>query len=190
MLTQASVQRQSGERARSGITLGRARDLAEGENATLVDVCTASLLLDDGDAARARDHAEAAVASATESGNRVASPFARAVLAGAMTAEGKYLDAHDQISVGLDGLAPKDDMLARCELLRRRAEMHRAKDELDTSIEVLATAAEIARDRKYHLLHKKIALASAEALEELGDFQGAVDQHKIAWQLQDETRVR
>ena len=111
-------------------------------------------------------------------------------VAGAMTAEGKYLDAHDQISVGLDGLAPKDDMLARCELLRRRAEMHRAKDELDTSIEVLATAAEIARDRKYHLLHKKIALASAEALEELGDFQGAVDQHKIAWQLQDETRVR
>ena len=190
MLTQAAIQRQSGERARAGITLGRARELSEGENATLVEVCTASLLLDDGDATRAVTHGEAAVASASAGGNLIAQPHAHAVMAGCMIALGKHLDAHEQIAIGLDGLEVGTDMLARCALFRRRADLLRAKGEVGQTINVLAEAADIAREGKYHLLHKKIALASADALEEKGDFKAAVAQHKIAWQLQSETRVR
>lgn len=190
MLTQAAIQRQSGERARAGITLGRARELSDGENAILVDICTAGLLLDDGDATRARVHAEAAVAAVERSGNTIAKPHAHAVMAGCMVILGKHLDAHDQIASGLDGLDKDSDMLARCALLRRRAELMRAKGDVDQTIAVLAKAADIAREGRYQLLHKKIALASADALEEKGDYKGAVAQHKIAWQLQSETRVR
>ena len=107
-----------------------------------------------------------------------------------MIALGKQLDAFEQISTALEGLEQDDDMLARCMLLRRRADLHRAKGETDQAIKVLSTAAKIAKDQKYRLLHKKIALASADALTEIGDFQRAVAQHRNAWQLQDETRVR
>ena len=81
-------------------------------------------------------------------------------------------------------------MLARCALLCRQAELERARGALKKAIGVLGKAGDIARDRKYLLLYKKIALASADALEEKGDFKAAVAQHKIAWQLQSETRVR
>ena len=190
MLTQAAIQRQSGERARAGITLGRARELSEGENATLVDVCTANLLLDDGDAPRALTHADAAVTTASDGGNDVVLPFARSILAGCQIHLSKFLDAHDQITQGLESLREDDDTLARCALLRRRAELLRAKGELDAAIKTLDAATEIAREQKYQLLFKKIALASADALEAKGDFKGAVTQHKIAWRLQSETRVR
>ena len=188
MLTQAAIQRQSGERARAGITLGRAREVSSGENAALVDICTASLLLDDGDAVQARDHAAAALSYCEETDCQVITPFARSILAGCYSARGMHLDAYDQISTGLNELND-DDHLARCSLLRRQAAHHLYKGEQEEALGVLNQAARIAEDQTYGLLHKQIALTLADKLEEIGDFRGAVKQHKIAWKLQSEMRV-
>lgn len=190
MLAQGTIQRLSGERARAGITLGRARELAEDEMRALVDVSTANLLLDDGDAGKALEHAELAEKAMELAGNAVGMPFLRATLAGTYLALSKTLDAHDQIKRGLDGLTDGDDMMARCILMRRRAALMIAKGETQAATEVLAEAGEIARNQTYQFHAKAIALASAEAYEALGDFRAAVDQHKIAWRLQGETRVR
>ena len=189
MLTQAAIQRQSGERARAGITLGRARELSSGEHTVLVEMCTSNLLLEDGDARRAQEHGDLAVKSAEDLGAVVLVPFARSIAAGCAIALGSHIDAHEHIQKGLDQLTDADTM-ARCMLLRRRASLLRVKGELENSIKVLRDVAEIAMDRKYGLILKKVALAMADSLEEMDDFKGAVEQHKIAWRLQNETRIR
>lgn len=190
MLTQASIQRLTGERARAGITLGRTRELAEDETRSLVDVATANLLLDDGDAAKALDHAEAALGAMIDGSNAVCLPYARSTLAGCYLMLSKTLDAHDQITQGLAALKDGEDMMARCSLLRRRAALLIAKGETRAATEVLIEAGEIARAQTYKLHAKAIALAVAEAYEAQGDFRAAVDHHKIAWRLQNETRLR
>lgn len=189
MLTQAAIQRQSGERARAGITLGRARVLSSDENAALADICTAYLLLDDGDAAQAREYAETALRYCENAGVTVILPYARSILAGCYSARGQHLDAYDQINTGLKGLEASDH-LARCTLLRRHATHHLGKGEFTEALDILGEAAGIAEAQTYALSRKQIALTMADVLEEIGDFRGAVAQHKIAWQLQKETRVR
>ncbi len=189
MLTQAAIQRQSGERARAGITLGRARAQSTEENAALVDVCTANLLLDDGDAVLAREHAETALRYCEDAGCTVILPFARSILAGCYLARDKHLDAYEQISTGLRELND-DDYLARCSLLRRRAAHYLCKSEFEEALGVLTEAVRIAEQQTYALSQKQIALSIASVLEEIGDFRGALAQHKIAWRLQNETRIR
>lgn len=189
MLTQAAIQRQSGERARAGITLGRAREVSSGENATLVDICTANLLLDDGDAAQALGYAKTALAYCEETNSQVITPFARSILSGCYSARGMHLDAYHQITTALNDLE-EGDHLARCSLLRRLAAHHRCKGETEEALGVLSEAARIAEERTHTLSQKQIALKFAEVLEEIGDFRGALNQHKLAWKLQNETRVR
>jgi len=189
MLTQAAIQRQSGERARAGITLGRAREISSGENAALVDICTAHLLLDDGNAVQAREHAAAALSFCEETNSQVMTPFARSILAGCYSARGMHLDAHDQITTALNSL-DKGDHLARCALLRRRAVHHLNKGETEEALGVLGDAARIAENQTFTLSQKQIALKLADVLEEIEDFRGALNQHKLAWKLQNETRVR
>ena len=190
MLTQISIQRHSGERARAGVTLGRARELAVGENLALVEFCTANLLLDDGDAIRACEHAQTGVQTTEEAGNRILLPFARAALAGSLIALGKHLDAHEQISNGLSEISDGNDMMARCMLMVRKAALLRIKGEIGPAVEMLSDAASIADAQTYALLRKRIALEQADILEQQGDYKAAVAQHKIAWRLQSETRVR
>ena len=190
LLTQASMQRLSRERARAGVTLGRVRELAEGDSLALVDASTASLLLDDGDATRANELALASVQACEASGSIVFLPLARSVLAGTWLALSKHLEAREQISAGLNGLAEGGDMLARSMLLQREAQFLIAKDEFDAAIEVLLAAAENARAQSFKLHSKTIALASANVFETQGDFRAAVKQHKIALRLQDEFRYR
>jgi len=100
-----------------------------------------------------------------------------------------HLEACHQITTGLHGLGDEDHM-ARCSLLRRRAAHHLAKSELEEALSVLSQAARIAEDQTYALAHKQIALSLADILEDIGDYRGAVNQHKVAWKLQNETRVR
>lgn len=190
LLTQASIQRLSRERARAGVTLGRVREMAEGDTLALIDAATASLLLDDGDATQANEHALASVQACETNGIIVFLPLVRAVLAGSYLALSKQLEAREQITAGLDGLTDGDDMLARSMLLQREAQFLMAKDDIGGAIEVLSVAADIARTQSFKLHSKAIALASASAFETRGEFQAAVEQHKIAWRLQGEIRFR
>ncbi|MCV6591629.1 MAG: hypothetical protein OIF48_01655 [Silicimonas sp.] len=189
-LAQANMQRLAGERARANATLNRALAVAEGENRTLIDLATADLLLEDGDGDKALDHARKAESAVDLTGNRVFAPFVRATLAACYLALGKHLDVHDQISQGQGLLTEGEDMLARCLLLRHRAALLIAKDDKAGASAVLAEAGEIARAETYKLHAKAIALSHADVLEALGDYKGALAQHKRAWRLQNETRVR
>jgi tetratricopeptide (TPR) repeat protein len=190
LLSQASIQRLSRERARAGVTLGRVREMAEGHTLALVDAATASLLLDDGDATRANELALASVQTCEQNGIVVFLPLIRAVLAGTCLALSKQIEAREQISTGLRSLTDSEDMLARSMLLQREAQYSTAKDDIGKAIEVLSVAADIARAQTFKLHSKAIALASAHAFETQGDFQAAVEQHKIAWRLQGEIRFR
>lgn len=192
LLTQASIQRLSGERARAGITLGRARELSEGENRILVAICSANLLLDDNDETRALEHARSALADAEDMDTAVLMPFARSICAACLLAHGSHLDAQEQVSLGLASLDQTDDpsALAKVVLLQRRAGVLASNGDLAGSIDVLKGVAEIAQSEKYWLILKSVSLALADAFEKLGDFEAAVEQHKVAWQLQSETRVR
>lgn len=190
LVTQASIQRFAGERASAGLTLGQARELGEGETIALIDAATASLLLDDGNAAKALEATQSALRTSEEMGSVVVLPLMHAVLAGCYLALSKHLDAHEQISLGLKLLREGDDMLARSMLLQRKAQLLTAKNNLDEVVDVLETAGKIAREQGFKLHAKSIALASADIYERKGDFRRAVEQHKIAWRLQNETRVR
>ena len=190
MLTQASIQRLSRERARAGVTLGRVREMAEGDTLALVDAATASLLLDDGDATQANELALASVQACEANGIVVFLPLVRAVLAGTYLALSKQIEAREQISEGLNSLSDSEDMLARSMLLQRDAQYLMAKGNVGKAIEVLSVAADIARTQTFKLHSKAIALASAHAFESRGDFQASVEQHKIGWRLQNEIRFR
>ncbi|MDA8585396.1 hypothetical protein N9L47_03905 [Rhodobacteraceae bacterium] len=189
MLSQTAIQRRTGERARAGITLGRARSLATGDNAALVDICTTYLLLDDRDTVQALEYARTAVTYCEEAGNEVILPFARAALAACLTARGNHLDAYEQIKTGLAALDDNNHW-AQCLLLRCLADHHLGKGEQSKALEILKKAATIADAHAFKLMHKNIALIHADTLEETGEYKAALDQHKLAWRLQNETRLR
>ncbi len=190
MLTQAHIQRLSAERARAGITLGRVREICEDDMRGLVEISTANLLLEDGDAGKALEHAQSALEVVEKNANVICLPFVRASLAGCFLALSKTLDARDQINQGLAGLTDGQDNLARSCLLRRRAALLMAKGEFGAAVKALGEAGDIAQAQTNKLHGKQIALACAEAHEAQGDYRSAVEYHKKAWRLQNETRLR
>ena len=109
MITQANIQRLSGERARAGITLGRARELASGEHVAVVDIATASLLIEDGDAEKALEYAEAAVNAILTARDPVTLPYGRSILADCHTQLGNSLAAVEQITLGMAELDREDE---------------------------------------------------------------------------------
>ena len=190
LVTLANVQRLAGERARAGMTLGHARGLTDCETSAVVDIATSNLLVDDKDAMKALEYAEAAVEACLSKNNRITLPYARSAMADCYGKLRKAHDALDQIETGLDELGDGGDMQARCMMIRQRANILAGRGNLGEAIKHFEEAGEIARLHEFGIWRKKIALESAAVLEELGDAQGAVQQHKLAWQLQNKTRVR
>ena len=190
VLTQATVQRLAGERARSGISLGRARELAREEVLAAVESRTACWLCEDGDAEKSIAHAEAALAASHEHSNRVLVPYTRATLAACRGTLGDCIEAQDQINTGLK-IADEDvDLRARCNLLIKGAKVARMQENIEKEAKYLREAADIAKANSFLMWRKQIAIARAGVFEAKGEYKAAVDQHKLAWSLQTETRVK
>ena len=60
----------------------------------------------------------------------------------------------------------------------------------DEAISLLRKAATVAKSAGFGFEQKRIALKLAAVLEDQGQYKAALDQHKLAWRLQNETRVR
>ena len=190
LLTRATIQRHSGEKARAGITLGRAHELAIGEIANSVDYCTASWLLADGDVEAAQSRALDTLESAKSHGNRVILPYLQCVL-GACEAKLGHSDAAvEHIKLGLTIAEADEDMRAQCFLLREYARMECDGGNTEQALTHLRKAADIAKATGFAFERKRIALDLAALLEKMGQYKQSVDQHKLAWRLQSETRVR
>lgn len=189
LLTRATIQRHTGEAARAGITLSRAQELAGPEAMPGVEYCTASWLLADGDVAGAQERAETALAQALEQGNKVIRPYLHCLLGACHTRAGRPGEALEHFASGL-ALAQEDaDDRVTCFIHRHRAELEVGRGDLDEAQSHLETAARLAKARNHAFERKRIALALADVFERLGKYKKAVDQHKLAWRLQNETRM-
>lgn len=190
LLRRSTIQRFSGEKARASITLGRAREICAGEMENLVDYATAAWLLADGDAEVALDRALEGLNSAKTLGNRLIQPYLHSVLGGCDAKLGRADAAIDNFKLGLS-IAEKDgDNNAECFLLRGYAQMEKDCGNAEEAMRLLRKAAHTAKTQGFAFEQKRVALDLAEVLEAQGEYKLAVDQHKLAWRLQSETRAR
>ncbi len=189
-LVRATIQRLTGERARAGITLARARELADDEALAAVDQCTARWLLADGDAEKALQHANEAVESSRRLGNRVILPYAYAACGACHTKAGRTASARTDFAAARRVAVEDEDIRAQCQLKRELAKVEVAEGNMNEALALLRDAAKTAKQKNYVLWRKKIALDLARCFEKLEDYKAAVDQHRLAWRLQDEMRMR
>jgi tetratricopeptide (TPR) repeat protein len=188
LATRATIQRYSGEKARSGITLGRARELAREQDLARVDHNIARWLQSDGDPRRGLEHAERALEIAHRSGNRVILPYAHEV-AGACRAEMEFFDAAAAHFAAGFAIASEDkDQRAQCQIIREHGNLELARGNTAYACDLFRTGASIAADLGYQLWQKTFALSLAKTYETMGDLGAALDQHKLAWRLIEETR--
>jgi tetratricopeptide (TPR) repeat protein len=190
LLTRATIQHHTGERARAGITLGRAQELATSETSPCINYCTASWLLSDRDSGAALARAEPALASAREFGNRLIQPYLMA-LVGTSSAELGRPDAAIALFEEALKIADEDgDRRARTHVLRDFARLDLMRGDEATALQRLIEAATIAKQQDHAFERKRLALLLAEVYERMGKYRQAVDQHKLAWRLQNDTRTR
>ncbi len=189
-MTRAAIQRQAGEFARAGITLSKARELATGEQMTAVEIFTAVWIHGDGDIEKALRHALTGLETAVSMSNRLILPYARAICAGCFTSFGDHVEASEHISEGLKIAEEDGDSGGQCILLMESAKLARSMGNVDAQIRHLAEASELARKMEFFMRRKEIALSQAKAHEAKGNYKAALEQHNIAWRLQNETRVR
>lgn len=189
-MARAAIQRQAGEFARAGITLSRARDLASAEQAMAVEIFTANWIRDDGDIEKALRHALTGLEAAHSTNNRLILPYAKAICAGCFTDFGDHAEAAEHIEEGLRIADEGGDSCARCILLIECATLERSKGNVRAQIQYLKEASDLAKTQEFFKWRKEIALTQAKAYEVTGNYKAALEQHNIAWRLQNETRMR
>lgn len=156
----------------------------------LVDYFTAAWFLADGEAEAAQDRALEALEFAGALGNRLILPYLHSVLGGCDAKLGRADAAIENFKLGLSIAASDGDKNAQCFLLRGYARMENDCGNADEAMRLLRTAADAAKAQGFAFEQKRVALDLAEVLEKQGEYKLAVDQHKLAWRLQSETRVR
>ena len=189
LLTRATIQRHTGERARAGITLGRAQELADPESMPGVDYCTAVWLLSDGDADAARLRGVSAMEVANARGNRLLLPYLHGLLGACDTQLGRVKEAVEHLEKGLEIAETDQDDRVRGFLHRYRAQLETDRGDLKAAKQHLEAAARLAKQQNHAFERKRVALVLAELFERQGDYRKAVEQHKLAWRLQNETRM-
>ena len=190
LLTRSTIQRYSGERARAGITLGRAQELSTSDTAPCVNYCTASWLLSDGDSSAAMARAEPALESAQAQGNRVIQPYLHGLVGACAMDLGRLDTAIEQLETALKLASEEGDRRARTFFLRDFARLDLLRGDETSALERLQEAAGLAKSQDHSFERKRIALMLAEVYERMGKYKQAVDQHKLAWRLQHATRMR
>lgn len=189
LLTRAILQRHSGERARAGITLGRAQELSNEDMRPGVEYCTATWLLADGDADAARIRAVTALENARAHANRLILPYLYCLLGGCDIKLSRSEEAMHSLEVGLKIATEDKDDRVRCFILRNLAQLAADLGALDEAKTHLESAARLAKSLNHSFERKRIALQLADLFEKSKDYRRAVQQHNIAWRLQNETRI-
>ncbi len=189
LLTRAVLQRHSGERARAGITLGRAQELGTEELMPGVDYCTASWLLADGDAEAARIRAVQALENARAQSNRLILPYLYGVIGACDVKLDQVDDARHYLGEGMKIAEEDGDDRVRCFILRHYALLETEQGDLEEAKTHLETASRIAKSLNHCFEQKRVALQLADLFEKLKDYKRAVHHHKLAWRLQNETRL-
>lgn len=189
LLTRAIVQRHTGERARAGITLGRALELSTLELQPSVEYCTATWLLADGDTEAARIRATTALETSIARGNRLILPYLLCLIGACDVKLNRSEDALASLKRGMKLAEEDEDQRVQCFLYRQLAQFEVAKDDLVRARAHLESAARIAKVLNHAFERKRIALQLADIFERSREYKKAVHQHKLAWQLQNETRM-
>lgn len=189
LLTRAIVQRYTGERARAGITLGRAQEISSPELLPSVEYCTATWLMADGDAEGARIRGVTALENARAQGNRVITPYLLALLGACDIAAERFDEARDSLNAGVAFATEEEDLRVQCYLHRYFANLEVTQGNLDEAKAHLETSGRLAKSLNYGFERKRTALQLADLFEQLKDYKKAVQQHKLAWRLQNETRM-
>ena len=189
LLMRAIVQRHTGERARAGITLGRAQEISNDEMMPCVEFCTATWLLADGDADGARIRGVRALENARAQSNRMMLPYLHQLMGACDIKLGRSEEARLSLDEGMKiAMEDKDDRL-RCFILRHIAQLDTDLGALEDARTHLETAARLAKSLNHSFERKRVALQLADLFEQLKDYKKAVHQHKLAWRLQNETRL-
>ena len=188
-VVRAMIQQQGGERARAGMTLSRARELAGPEDLPMVEQVTANWLLRHNEVDRALEFALKAYANANEVENQMILPYVHAVAGSCYAQLKNTIEALSHFNDGTQ-LAEKDqDQRAACYLHLSRARFELARGETVAARDLLLTGAAIAKRQNLPLMRKETALALADTFEALGQYKASVDQHKLAWRLEREGRI-
>lgn len=189
LLTRAIVQRHTGERARAGITLGRAHELSTSELRAGVEYCTAMWLLADGDAEAARIRGVTALETARDQNNHLILPYLLGLLGACDIKLGRGEEALQSLEKGMKIAREDGDARAQCMLYGHFAQLEMDNDRLEAAQEHLENAARLAKSLNHAFERKRIALQLAEVFERAKEYKKAVHQHKLAWRLQNETRM-
>ncbi len=189
LLTRAVLQRHTGERARAGITLGRAQEISTEELQPPVDYCTAIWMLADGDAEGARVRSTHALENARAQSNRLILPYLFGVIGASDIELGRHDDAAHFLSEGMKLAEEDSDNRVHCFILRHLASLETELGNLEKAKQHLEAAARLAKSLGHAFEQKQIALRLAELFEKLKDYKKAVHHHKQAWRLQNETRL-
>ncbi len=189
LLARAIVQRHTGERARAGITLGRASDICTEEMFPSVEYCTAIWLLADGDAEGARIRGVTALETARTQSNHTVLPYMYSLLGACDIRLGRPDDAEASLTEGLRLAEMDGDDRVRCFILRDLGLLEISRGSLDNARAHFDAASKLAAKLGLSFERKRIALQLADLFEELRDYKRAVQQHKLAWRLQNETRL-
>lgn len=190
LVVQSMIQQQSGERARAGMTLGRARELASEEDLPMVDCGTAFWLLHNGEYERAMQYAQTAQNLSEENENQILLPHIHRVLGACHAHQKNRIEALAHFKEGFRLAEQYGDQRALCYLNLAQAQFELARGETEKARDMLLVGVSIAKRQTLPLVRKQLALTLAETFEELGQFKAAVDQHKLAWRLEREGRIR
>jgi ATP/maltotriose-dependent transcriptional regulator MalT len=190
LFVQAMVQHQSGERARAGMTLGRARELAREEDMPLVDGGTAIWLFQNSEFERAIHFGNAALTQSTKSENQVLLPNIHRILGACYASQKNGIEALAHFQDGFRLAEKYGDQTALCYLNLAQAQFELARGDTEKARDLLLIGVSIAKRQNLPLVRKQFALCLAKTFETLGQYKAAVDQHKLAWRLEKEGRIR
>jgi tetratricopeptide (TPR) repeat protein len=189
LTTKATIQRYSGDRTRSGLTIARAHQLAEGADLARVEHNLARWMLSDDTPESAIRHAETSVELADSFRNILIKPYAYEVLGAGHSALGHFQRAEECFTMGLDIAIRDEDTRAQCQIIQRHGDLERAKGDLDRARDLYGYGREVAKKMAYPLWEVIFSRALADVYERLGDLKGALAEHKRAWQIEDARRT-
>lgn len=189
LTTKATVQRYRGDRSRSGLTLGRARDLATGAELARVEHNIARGMMADDVAVKGLQHAKTSLELCAQYNNRVVIPYAHEVIGACYVVLEDFEQAEAAFTSGLDLAIEDNDFRAQCQIIHRHAALEYAQKNLERARDLNRFGAQIAKEMDYHLWGRDFALALATIYEQLGDLRKSVDAHKCAWGFEKQRRT-
>lgn len=187
--TLATIQRLAGDRARAGLTLGRAQELAEGPELAHIEHNVGRWLIGDAEYERATKHLDRAFEYAEQHENLIILPYVHELAGVCRVAERRFDKAVEHFLDGFRMAKESADRRAQCHILIEHGNLERGRGDLRASLPLYRTGAAVAAAMSYPMWQKRFALALAEVYEGLGQFQRALEQHKIAWRIQAATRM-